>query len=66
MGKMKDKVNQNSPSKVHAHDLNVMYCITMYIAFLPSIDICAKCFIVNTLEMNVFIYIFQKVSEYVH
>ena len=29
MGKMREKVNQNSPSKVHVHDINVMYCITL-------------------------------------
>ena len=32
------------------HDLNVTYCITMDRGFfLPSIDTCATCFIVNTL-----------------
>ena len=67
MGKMREKVNQNSPSTVHENDLNVMYCITMCIVFfLPSIDTCATCIIVNTLLVNVFLYIFQNVSEYVH
>ena len=35
IGKMREKVDQNSPSKVYVDDLNVMCCITMYMVFCP-------------------------------
>ena len=34
-GQDEKKLNQNSPCKVHVYDLNVMYCITMYIVVSP-------------------------------